>query len=85
MFKKWKYVLGKEEFFCMSLMDQQRKLIFGITIDNKRTFDSNIKGICRKPGKKVNALFRISPYLKQIKKNCYLKVWWNHNLVSFCL
>ena len=65
-----------------SLENSKEEVMLGITVDNKLTFDSHIKDICRKAGQKLSALSRISPCFEQIKRNCFLKVWRNHNLVT---
>ena len=52
----------------LCLENSKEEVILGITIDNKLTFDSYIKSICRKAGQKLSALSRISPYLETDKK-----------------
>ena len=42
--------------------------ILGITLDRSMDFNTHIKNICKKAGKKLSALLRISPYLDQGKK-----------------
>ena len=49
-------------------LENSKEVILGITIDNKLTFDSHIKSMCRKAGQKLSALSRISPYLETDKK-----------------
>ena len=55
------------------LENSKEEVILGITIDNKLTFDSHIKSICRKTGQKLRALSRISPYLETDKKELLFK------------
>ena len=56
------------KFENVCLESSKEEVILGITIDNKLTFDSHIKSICRKAGQKLSALSRISPYLETDKK-----------------
>ena len=57
----------------MCLENWKEEVILGITIDNKLTFDSHIKSICRKADQKLSALSRISPYLETDKKELLFK------------
>ena len=57
----------------MCLENSKEEVILGITIDNKLTFDSHIKSMCRKAGQKLSALSRISPYLETDKKELLFK------------
>ena len=41
---------------------------FGVTIDNKLSFDEHIINICKTANKKLNALSRINHYMKQNQK-----------------
>ena len=41
--------------------------ILGMKIDRKLSFHQHIKNISKKAGKKLSALLRISPYLKNNK------------------
>ena len=60
-------------FEIVCLENSKEEVILGITIDNKLTFDSHIKSICRKAGQKLSALSRTSPYLETDKKELLLK------------
>ena len=53
----------KFEFGNFLLGNSKEEVVLGITIDNKLTFDSRIKNICRKAGQKLGALLRITNYL----------------------
>ena len=57
----------------MCLENSKEEAILGINIDNKLTFDSHIKSMCRKAGQKLSALSRISPYLETGKKELLFK------------
>ena len=67
----------------MSLYGHRRKILkmennkeevtLGISIDNKLTFDSHIKGICQKADQKLSALSRTSPYHTKNKKELLFK------------
>ena len=46
---------------------EQQELL-GITIDSKSNFDLHIKFLCKKVGQKLNALSRVSPFLKDEQK-----------------
>ena len=59
----------------MCLENSKEEVILGITIDNKLTFESHIKRMCRKAGQKLSVLSRsrISPYLETDKKELLFK------------
>ena len=61
------------KFENVCLENSKEEVILGITIDDKLTFDSHIKSICRKAGQKLSALSRISPYLETDKKELLFK------------
>ena len=69
------------EFENVCLENSKEEVILGITIDNKITFDSHIKSICRKAGQKLSALSRISPYLETDKKELLFKSMVKYNLI----
>ena len=54
-------------------LENSKEVILGITINNKLTFNSHIKSICRKAGQKLSVLSRIPPYLKTDKKELLFK------------
>ena len=58
----------KFEFGNFLLGNSKEEVVLGITIDNKFTFDSCIKNICRKAGQKLGALLRITNYLNSSQK-----------------
>ena len=58
----------KFEFDNLLLENSKEEVVSGITIDNKSTFDSHIKSICRKAGQKLGALLRITNYLNSSQK-----------------
>ena len=57
----------------MCLENSKEEVILGITIDSKVTFDGDIKTMCRKAGRKLSVLSRISPYLKTDQKELLFK------------
>ena len=63
------------KFENVCLENSKKEVILGITIDNKLTFDSHLKSICRKAGQKLSALSRISPSLETDKKELLFKRW----------
>ena len=54
------------------MIDSKEVEILGIKIDRKLSFHQHIKSISKKAGQKLSALLRISPYLKDKKKESYL-------------
>ena len=54
------------------LENSKEELVLGIITDNKLTFDSHIKNICRKAGQKLGALLRITNYLNSGQKSLFL-------------
>ena len=46
--------------------------ILGIKIDRKLSFHQHIKSMSKKPGQKLSAFLRISPYLKNDFKMLFL-------------
>ena len=61
------------KFENVCLENTKEELIVGIIIDNKLSFDSHIKSMCREAGQKLSALSRISPYLETDKKELLFK------------
>ena len=61
------------KFENLFLENSKEEVILGITTDNKLTFDSHVKSMCRKAGQKLSALARISPYLETNKKELLFK------------
>ena len=61
------------KFENVCLESSKEEVILGLTIDNKLTFDSHIKSICRKAGQKPSTISRISPYLQTDKKELLFK------------
>ena len=55
----------KFEFDNLRLENSKEKVVLGLTIDSKLTFESCIKNICSKVGQKLGALLRITNYLNQ--------------------
>ena len=51
-----------------NLKNSDYKIILGITIDRKLTFNKHIKNLCKKAGQKLCTFLRISPYLYENKK-----------------
>ena len=50
------------------LENNKEEVGLGVTNDNKITFDSHIKNICRKAGQQLGALLRITNYLNSTQK-----------------
>ena len=51
----------------------------GVHVDDRLTFDYHISGLCKKAGKKVNALARVSQYMNlskaRIQRSSYKKAF----------
>ena len=66
-------------FFMITLQSKNvsEEKILGITIDNKLTFKSHLKNICKKANQKLNALARItkftSPFQRKTLLNSFIK------------
>ena len=61
----------KLEFDNFRLENSKEEVVFGVTIDNKLKFDSNIKNISRKDGQKLGTLLRITNDLNSSQKKAY--------------
>ena len=46
----------------LQLKMYEKKKLLGITIDNKLTFKSHLKNICKEANQKLNALVRIAKF-----------------------
>ena len=69
--KKTESDIFKFEKVCLE--NSKKEVILGIFIDNKLTFDSHIRSICRKACQKLIALSKMSPYLETNKKELLFK------------
>ena len=58
----------KFKFDNLLLENSKEEVVLRVTIDDKLTFDSHIKNICRKAGEKLRALLRITNYLNSCEK-----------------
>ena len=63
---------GKFEFDHLFFKNNKEEVVLGVTIDNKLTFDSHVKNICRKVVQKLGALLRITNYLNSSQKKLHL-------------
>ena len=77
---KWHYMcLGKNKendtcnFGNISLKNRKEKVILGLAVDNKLSFDNHVKKICRNASQKICALSRISNYLDSKQKEILFK------------
>ena len=72
--------MGKDvdENETLQILSQQKMInckeveILGIKIDRKLSFHQHIKSMSKKPGQKLSAFLRISPYLKNDLKMLFL-------------
>ena len=56
--------------FKDTIMNNSKKeKILGVTIDNRLTFSSHVRELCKKASQKISALSRISNQLKDSEKN----------------
>ena len=58
----------KLEFDNLLLENSKKQIVLGATIDNKLTFDSHFKIICRKASLKLGGLLSITNYFNSIQK-----------------
>ena len=65
---------GNETFIFKSLVmkNSKEQKILGVTIDNKLTFKSHIKNLCKKASQKISALSRLSNHLNDSQKRLVL-------------
>ena len=61
-----------EKFDNFLLENSEKEVVLGVTIDNKLTFDSHIKYICRNATQKLGALLRIRGYHNSSQKSLFL-------------
>ena len=73
---------GKCHFMCLGkdtrnetfifkglvMKNSKKQKILGFTIDNKLTFKSHIKNLCKKASQKIGALSRLSNHLNDSQK-----------------
>ena len=52
----------------LSLRNSSEREVLGVIIDRKLTFHQHTKTMYHKPGQKLNALLRLSPYLDTNKR-----------------
>ena len=69
----WEKIESETFKFDNGGLDSSKDVLLGTTIDNSLTFDSHIKDICLKSGRKPNTLSKISPYLGINKKELLFK------------
>ena len=63
---------GENETFTFKdvcYKSSKEEVILGITIDNKLSFDSHIRKMCKKSGQQLNALSRITTFLNKDQKS----------------
>ena len=63
----------KFEFDDLLLENSKGEVVLCVTIDNKLTFHSHIKNICRKAGQRLGALLRITIYRNSSQKKVYFQ------------
>ena len=49
--------------------------LLGIKLDSKLNFNSHIHDICQKAGQKLNAIFRITPYMDFAKRRLLVNIF----------
>ena len=57
--------------------------MLGITLDSKLNFNSHIHDICEKAGQKLNAMFRITPYIDFAKKRLLVNAFF-YSQLNYC-
>ena len=55
-------------FKGLVMKNSKKQKILGFTIDNKLTFKSHIKNLCKKASRKIGALSRLSNHLNDSQK-----------------
>ena len=58
--------------------------LLGVKFDKKLAFDDHISDICKKAGRKISALTRVTPYIGIAKKRILMNAFFTSQF-SFCL
>ena len=65
----WKRDKNETFFFKgLGMKNSKEQKILGVTIDNKLTFKSHIKNLCKKASQKIGSLSRLSNHLNDSQK-----------------
>ena len=59
--------------------------LLGVTIDRKLTFDDHISDICKKVGRKISTLARVTPYMGIAKKRILTNAFFTLHFSYFSL
>ena len=51
--------------------------LFGVKFDKKLTFDDHISDICKKAGRKISDLARVTPYMGIAKKSILMNAFFH--------
>ena len=51
--------------------------LLGVKIDNKLSFDTHVKGLCKKANNKLRALVRATPYMSLEKRKLLMNSFFN--------
>ena len=57
--------------------------LLGVKFDRKLTFDDHISDICKKAGRKISALARVTPYMDTAKKRILMNAFFTLQF-SYC-
>ena len=57
--------------------------MLGIKLDSKSNFNSHIHDICQKPGQKLNAISKITPYMDFAKRRLIVNAFF-HSQFNYC-
>ena len=63
--------------------NSQSKKLLGLTSDNKLKFEKHINAICQKANRKLNALARITPYMKLKKRQILMNAFFDSQF-NYC-
>ena len=63
--------------------NSQSKKLLGMTFDNKLKFEKHINTICQKSNRKLNALARITPYMKLTKRRILMNAFFDSQF-NYC-
>ena len=61
----------------------QNKILLGIIIDSKLSFDKHIQQICSRASAKLKALARIAPFMNITKRKKFMNAFFNAQF-SYC-
>ena len=67
----------------VSIKNSKEEKLLGVVFDNNLTFNTHIKGLCKKAGSKISALSRITPYMNISKRRLIMNSFFASQF-SYC-